>query len=178
MDLEKLMKKKRTAIADAWFDLVVRTYPSDTQQFLKSQKDPFANPVGQITRKGLQALFDHVLGEIDPETVKSDLDPIIRIRAIQNFSSSEAVAFIFDLKAIVRKVVGNETVSDQPFAEWLAFEHNVDALALAAFDVYMTCREKIYALKADNERTQVYRAFSRAGLLTGDFESEAKPGDP
>ena len=168
MSLEKLLKKHRTAIAKQWFDLVAKTYPSETQQFLKSQKDPFANPVGQANVKGLQAVFDQVLEGINAEAVLPHLDPIIRIRAVQNFSPSKAVAFILDLKNIARNILGSENVSAQPFSEWLKFEHSVDRLALIGFDLYMECREKIYALKADNERSRVLKTFARAGLLTED----------
>jgi len=35
--------------------MVVDTYPADTSRFLKSQKDPFANPVGGATIQGLDA---------------------------------------------------------------------------------------------------------------------------
>jgi len=175
MSLEKLLMKKRTAIVRQWFDLVVETYPPDTQQFLKSQKDPFANPVGQTTFEGLQALFDEVLKGIDRKTVLPFLDPIIRIRAVQDFSPSRAVAFILDLKNIVRKLIGEALRADYSFRDWLKFEHSVDALALIGFDIYVNCREKIYALKADNERTKVYRAFARAGLLTVDSENGTDP---
>lgn len=172
MGFEKLLRKHRIAITKQWFDLVVRTYPANTQQFLKSQKDPFANPVGQTTLDGLQKVFDQVVDGIDPGTVGPLLDPIIRIRAVQDFSPSNAVAFIPDLKTIVRSAVGKGTVAEQPMAEWLQFAHNVDELTLIGFDIYMKCRERIFALKADNERTKVLRTFQRAGLLFGDPEMD------
>ena len=68
MSLNQLLTKKKTTITKQWFDLVARTYPPDTQQFLKSQKDPFANPVGQTTLKGLQSLFDEILKGVDKES--------------------------------------------------------------------------------------------------------------
>jgi len=175
MSLENLLMKKRTAITRQWFDLVVKTYPSETQQFIKSQRDPFANPVGQTTLKGLQSLFDEILKGIDKESVLPFLDPIIRIRAVQNFSPSMAVAFIPDLKKIVRTLVGDGLLEEQPLADWMTFEHNVDALALIGFDIYAKCRETVYALKADNERTRVLRTFERAGLLVEEPEVEAGP---
>ncbi len=171
MSLNKLLMKKRTTITKQWFDLVVRTYPSDTQQFLKSQQDPFANPVGQTTLKGLQLLFDEILNGVDRESVLPFLDPIIRIRAVQDFSPSMAVAFILDLKKIVRNIAGDTMLEEYPLADWMAFEHNVDALALIGFDIYARCRETVYTLKADNERTRVLRTFARAGLLATEPEA-------
>lgn len=171
MSLAKLLTSHKSAIIRQWFDLVVRTYPPDTQQFLKSQRDPFANPVGQNTLGGLKALFDELLSDVDRVRVVPHLDVIIRIRAVQDFSPSKAVAFILDLKAIVRKVLGDVLHSDALRSDWAAFEHRVDALTLVAFDVYMSCREKIFALKADNERTRVLKTFSRAGLLDEEPET-------
>jgi hypothetical protein len=175
MNLEKLLSKKKTAITKQWFDLVVKTYPSDTRQFLKSQRDPFANPVGQTTFKGLQALFDAILKGVEKATVTPLLDPIVRIRAVQDFSPAMAVAFILDLKKIVRDIVGESAIEELPMADWLAFEHNVDALALIGFDIYSKCRETLYNLKADNERTKVLRTFARAGLLAEEPEGIGKP---
>ena len=40
--------------------MVVDTYPADTSRFLKRQKDPFANPVGNTTLESLEA----VVGEL------------------------------------------------------------------------------------------------------------------
>jgi hypothetical protein len=38
-----------------------------------------------------------------PDTVSTFLDGIVRIRAVQNFAPSEAVAFIFHLKKVIRR---------------------------------------------------------------------------
>ena len=54
MKLDKLLSQNKTALVKRWFDEVVRTYPVDTATFLKQQKDPFANPVGRTTLKGLR----------------------------------------------------------------------------------------------------------------------------
>jgi hypothetical protein len=171
MDLEKLLKKNKTAIVKQWFDLVVKTYPPDTRQFLNSQKDPFQNPVGQTTMTGLRSLFDLILKGVDSASVLPFLDPIVRIRAVQDFSPSMAVAFILDLKKVVRNQIGDTLLDEHSVAEWMAFEHNVDALALVGFDVYAKCRETIHNLKANNERTRVLKTFARAGLLAEGPES-------
>jgi len=108
MGLEKLLTKKKTAIVQKWFDMVIETYPADSAKFYKSQKDPFANPVGRNTFNALKILFDQLLHEMDHGAIKSSLDPIIRIRAVQDFSPSQATAFIFFLKKIIRDQFDNE----------------------------------------------------------------------
>ena len=165
MAVENLLAKRKTTIVKSWFDLVVETYPEDTAKFLKSQKDPIANPVGRNTHKGLEILFDGVLGNADKETVETHLDPIIRIRAIQDFTPSQATGFIFPLKKLIRDLVQKETKSDFDAGDLLLFESRIDALALIAFDIYMKCREKIYEIKATEERNRTFKAFKRAGLI-------------
>jgi hypothetical protein len=165
MRLNKLLAQKKTAIIKKWFAVTVETYPSDTAKFLKSQKDPFANPVGQTIYQGLAALFDELLKETDHNVMQALLDPIIRIRAVQNFSPSQATSFIFFLKNVLRNTIKEEDFQAQLFSELLLFESKIDELSLMAFNLYMNCREKIYELKANEMKNRTFRAFERAGLV-------------
>jgi len=165
MSLNNLLAQRKTAIIKNWFTLAVETYPPDTASFLKKQKDPFANPVGRTISLGLEALFDELLKEMDYEIITSFLDPIIRIRAIQNFSPAQAVSFIFLLKKAIRENVKKEALEEQLFNELLLFESKIDQLAMIAFNLYMECKEKIYDLKANEMRNSTYKAFKRAGLV-------------
>jgi len=165
MRLNNLLAQRKTAIIKYWFALAVETYPPDTASFLKKQKDPFANPVGRTISIGLDALFNELLKEMDNETITSFLDPIIRIRAIQNFSPAQAVSFIFLLKKAIRENIKKEVPEEQLFSELLLFESKIDQLAMIAFNLYMQCKEKIYDLKANEMRNSTYKAFKRAGLV-------------
>ncbi len=165
MTLYSCLHKDKTAIVDQWFEKVVSTYPDDTARFLKSQKDPFANPVGQTTIAGLSGLFDLILEGIDREAATSFLDPIIRIRAVQKFTPTRATGFILDLKPIIRKIVQQRLSVADNMQELLALEDRIDQLALLAFDIFMGCREKVFELKANEMRNRTYRAFARAGLI-------------
>jgi RsbT co-antagonist protein rsbRD N-terminal domain len=172
--LDKLLKENRKAISRQWFEHVVETYPPDTARFLKRQKDRFANPVGQTTAKGLDALLDELIsGGTDRETVVSFLDPIIRIRAIQDFSPSKAVDFILSLKAIIRRILKKELKDPAVLSDLLELEQGIDVFCLIGFDIFVACREKIYQLKVNTERNKIYSAFSRAGLI-----DEAPEDDP
>ena len=152
---------QKEAVVSKWLDLVIDTYPPETARFLRGQKDPFANPVGQTTRQSLAILVDMVFADMDEAAAINALDPIIRIRAIQAFTPAQAVAFVFELKPILRKVAGAAT-ADQA---WAQLDGRIDRLVLMAFDIYMQCREKIYELKANEMKNTTYKAFARAGLI-------------
>ena len=165
MGLEKLLAKKRDAIVADWFDLVAKTYAPDTAQFLKKNTDPFTNPMGGYLSTGLSGLFDQLISGLDQETVRPLLDPIVRVRAIQSFSPSKAVAFVFVIKNIVRKHLAIDSKNKSLVKDLLEFEDRVDAMSLFAFDIYIQCREKIFELKANEEKERVFKAFKRAGLI-------------
>lgn len=165
MRLNILLSQRKTSIVKKWFASAIETYPSDTAKFLKRQKDPFANPVGRTIYQGLEVLFNELLKEMDHEVILSYLDPIIRIRAIQNFSPSQATSFIFFLKDVIRDNIKKEDFQAQLYSELLLFESKIDELSLIAFNLYMNCREKIYELKANEMKNRTFRAFERAGLV-------------
>lgn len=167
MRLESLLVRNKRTILDDWFRLLVETYPADSAQFLKRENDPFANPVGSSARTGLEAVFDELLGGFDHQALTDFLDPLIRIRAVQSFSPSQAVGFIFSLKKSIRKNLHKDISSQGLFDELQAFEMKIDELALLGFEIYMECREKIYQLKEKEMKNRALIEFSREGLIGG-----------
>lgn len=167
MGLETLLEKKKTAIIKKWFEKVVETYPSDTSSFLKKQKDPFANPVGSTTKQSLESLFDELIKDNpDEQSIRSAIDPVIRIRAVQTmFSPSQAVSFPYILKNLIRDFFKSELNNNDFLKSLLEFELRIDRANLIAFDVFVQCRESVWGLKANQEKTKIYKAFSRAGLV-------------
>ncbi len=166
MRLKKLLEQKKNEIVKQWFEMVVKTYAPDAAQFIKKQPDQFTNPIGSTYSKNLAILFDQLLSGPDATAVKKHLNPIIRIRAVQNFSPSQAIAFIYGLKTIIRDSVKKELENSRTVNELLQLESKIDSLGLAAFDIFMECREKIYELKTNLEKNKIYKAFERAGLIT------------
>jgi hypothetical protein len=178
MDLEKLLHEKKTAILKQWFNLVVATYPDESGRFLKYQKDRFANPVGHTLAQALEKLYAEVVAGVDPERAAPPLNEIVRIRAIQNFSPSQAVAFVFILKNVIRETLKEELRKPEFQEDLLLVETRIDQLALQAFDQYMGCREKLYDLKTNELRRQTYRLLQRANII-GDLppDSDLNPQD-
>ena len=142
-----LLEKRKSGIIKKWFDLVVDTYPAETSNFLRKEKDPFHNPVGKTTVTCLEILFDYLLDKTDEQTLISHLDPIIRIRSVQDFSPSRAIGFIFFLKTIIRVELTNDKSGVIDTNELSALDFKIDGLILVAFDVYAKCREAFYQIK-------------------------------
>jgi len=150
--LRDFLSEKRTAILKRWQDLILETYPPDAARFFKQEKDSFANPVGSSITRALAGLFEELLGGGPGERIAPLLDDIIRIRAVQDFSPSRAIAFIFQLKGVIRAEVTGEGREPRFLEELLEFESAIDRLALQAFDVYLQCREQIFDIRVKEAR--------------------------
>lgn len=180
MKLEDLLKQKASHIRKRWLDLIIETYPADSQRFFREQKDRFANPVGTTLSREVESLYHELLHGMDPERLNSSLEGIIRVRAIQDFSPSKAMSFIFLLKKVLRDELSRE-IKESPAAsqELLTLESRLDEMALKGFDLYMKCREKVYEIRAKEAKSQVSRLLERAGLLCEipSWDSEKKKDD-
>ncbi|MDP6180163.1 MAG: RsbRD N-terminal domain-containing protein, partial [Desulfatiglandales bacterium] len=110
MKLEKLLLQKKSAILDRWLQLILETYPADAQRFLKKQKDRFANPVRYTIAGETENLYKQLLQSVEAksESLSASLDKIFRIRAVQDFCPSQAVAFIFLLKKVIKEELESE----------------------------------------------------------------------
>lgn len=175
--LKGLIQKNKSEIIKNWFEATVQTYAPDTAQFFKGQKDQFGNPVGSITSKGIAFLLDQLLETFNPEAIKAYLDPIIRIRAIQDFTPSQATGFILLLKKVLRENLANELQNGTNALQLLEFETKIDQLCLLAFDLYVDCKEKIYEISANETRNRTLRAFERAGLIVDVSQKPKKMKD-
>ncbi|MBI4686050.1 MAG: RsbRD N-terminal domain-containing protein [Nitrospirae bacterium] len=166
MSLKNLLEENKGKIIAKWFDAIIETYPSDTANFLKSQENRFANPVGATISQGINNLFDIIMNGSDNEEAYAFLDNIVRIRAIQDFTPSQAVSFMFFLKRIIREELRKAIQEKHIYEELFAFEAKIDVLASSAFDIYMKCREKLYEIKASELRRMTFRLLQRANLLS------------
>lgn len=174
--LKRTLSDKKSSILKRWFEHIIETYPPESRQFFKRTKDSMSNPVGTTVFEALGPLFDGILDGSDAAALAPHLDKILRIRAVQEFSASEAVEFVFALKRVVREEL-KDALKESPLNGELAeFDNNVDNAALAGFDVYMRCREKIYEIRATDIKNRTFAVLERRGLISRDFEDEAREG--
>jgi len=160
MDRSEALDARREAILERWFQAVLATYPPDAAGFIAGQRDRFHNPVGATIREGLAAIFAAVRDGRPDGDLAAALDGIIRVRAVQELAPSAAVGFVYDLRGILRDALAD---SGLPAAELASVDAVVDRLALAAFDVYMECRQRLFDIRAREIRERTLIAARAAG---------------
>jgi len=170
--LEQLLDKNKTLVLQRWFENVLETYPAETRKFLGSQRNRFSNPVGASISEGMDGLYQHLLHGTDVESADFSqfLDRIIRIRAVQQFSPSQAIGFIFLLKQVVRETLAREVANRGLEDEFVRFERRIDRLALLSFDKYMECRETIFDIRIREIKDSTCRTWERICRKYGDPE--------
>ncbi|NVM21277.1 MAG: RsbRD N-terminal domain-containing protein [Desulfobacterales bacterium] len=179
MNLNNLLSEKRSVILKKWCDLTLQTYPEESQSFFR-KKDQFANPVGHTISEGLASIYEGLLEGADVGRISEFLDRIIRVRAIQEFSPSEAVSFVFGLKSIIREELGSRILQNGLSEEWAALDARIDGLALLCFDIYAQCRQKIFDIRVNEVRKRSHRLLQMAGLsyeISEDNENNKDNGD-
>ena len=141
--------ERKSAIAEGWLRQILETYPCEATAFLLNQKDRFANPIGSTFSNAIGPILDELFGEGDPEQVRSSIDEIIRIRAVQDFMSSDAASVFFLLKRVIRDEIEQQKDGRgrMGIEDILFLESKIDRFALAAFDAYMRCRERIWEIR-------------------------------
>jgi len=150
LGLRDLLVQKKGPVVEKWIKAIQKSYPPETAQFLKSQKNRFANPIGSSIQESVWPLYDQIIGEPDPEITKKYLDILIRVRAVQDFTPAAAVHIIFELKKIIRTELLKEVKKNHVLDSYLEFESKMDRFALLAFDVFMECREKVWQIKRND----------------------------
>ena len=163
MKLEELLRLRKDAVVERWVEDVISTYPAPAAALLARRKDRFANPVGHGLRTGLGGIFAALLDGQDTETIQRHLREIIRIRAVQQLTAAQAVGFVFRLKDAVRAGIGPPNGDPELWSQVADLERRIDEIALAAFDVFVECREKVCELRVNEVKRRVSWIMERQG---------------
>ena len=151
MDLAEGFRNHREKIVKRWTEYTLSTYTSSG--FFVRERDKFANPVGGNIREALGKLFLLLSKGADPQEFTEPLEQIMGIRAVQEFSPSRAVAPLNAVKHITREVFEADKERKHLVAELYDFEFAVDLALLAAFDIYMQYRERLYQVRINEIRS-------------------------
>ncbi len=169
MNLLSLLAERKSSLADRWLQRLFESYPPETTVFLKKEKNRFDNPVGHQTAEGLKRILAALVQEKDRDQVLAALDEVISIRALQNFSPSQALAFIFLLKNVIREELAPELKDGQFSQDLQELESRIDGLALLGFDVYTQRREKLYEIRVTEIKQRVSGFMRSKGMDINSF---------
>ena len=169
--LDRALSDKRTTIVERWLRVVLSTYSEDATRSMRRQSDRFANPAGHLIIAGIGALFDELAAGARPDRVAGILEDMLKLRAVQDFSPSQAVGFVGAIKKVVHTEPGMNLTAEQ----WAELDERVDRLQLSAFDVYMRCRERVYEVRYNQLKKMNYTLLERANRV---FAASVRPGGP
>jgi hypothetical protein len=176
MELTTILKQNRGAVLGRWFEAIVATYPRETSQFLAGQKNRFSNPVGYAIERSIGPVYDQLATSMDRDALLEALDGVVRIRSVQEFTPSGAVAFVFQLKRIIRGVLGDRAGELGRSGVLEDLDDRIDKVAMLAFDKYMECRQKLFEIRTEEIRRQSVKLLERyAAKQRGHRTSEAPP---
>ncbi|MBU0729903.1 MAG: RsbRD N-terminal domain-containing protein [Proteobacteria bacterium] len=141
------MKENKESILGQWIDSVMNTYPEGAHRFLQKQKDQIANPLGHSIKQGLTDLYKIFCGDDETVNATSIIEQLVRIRAVQDFTPSQAVYFVYDLKKIVLNCCRKEKFPEPSMDEWMELDSRVDKIGSMILDLYMESRERIFKVR-------------------------------
>ncbi|OGU11406.1 MAG: hypothetical protein A2X61_07680 [Ignavibacteria bacterium GWB2_35_12] len=168
MKFYEILEQHKSQIAEKWLKAVIETYPGDAGKFLFENKNQFGNPIGYTFSKRLPEILDELINPTEPQKLNIAIDDLMKIRAVQEFTPSEAVGFFFLLKKIIRKEYHHDENAQMLFREVLEFESRIDQAVSLAFDIYVGLKEKIYEIKAGETKAQYGKMVERLNKKYGD----------
>ncbi len=142
IDLAEAFRNYKEKIVDRWVEYTLSTYQSSG--FFIKERDIFANPVGGNVREALNKLLPLLIKGAETQEMIPSLEQILKIRSVQEFSPSQAIAPLNAVKHITREIFQADKERQHLVAELYDFEFATDLAVLAAFDIYMQCRERLY----------------------------------
>ena len=154
MNLTETLQDKKKQIQAIWVDRTLDSYTSSG--FFKKSLDNIANPIGSNIREGLEKILDLLIQGAEPGEYVEPLDQVVRIRAIQDFSPSQAVVPFLELKWVIRQVLNDSSKTKHLVQELDSLDCEIDRLALAAFDKYVECREQLYRVRINELKSGRY----------------------
>jgi hypothetical protein len=171
MNLKQRLQEKKASLVTTWRDAAVMVPAGAGPDFLEKQRLLVVDAMEYDMEQGMGGLFDALLQGVLSDDVSRFLDSMIRIRAASDFTASQSVAFILEVKKAVRKELGDEVLSDLQLQEGLsAWDSAVDDLVLFAFNIFVQCRENVLDARAKEESQKTLRLLKKAKLIPEDQE--------
>lgn len=145
--MNEALRQRLDTIHERWVDAALAVYPERTVALFRRQRDRFANPVTYALRTGTRAVLEGLCREGNAEPLAAGLQDTIRIRAVQELSPAAALAFVPELKTVLREELAEGSTAAGTAPELAALERRIDQLALDAFAFYGECRTQLLVLR-------------------------------
>ena len=158
--LNKLLLRDKSKIVERWLGLIFDSYGEDASEFFQKKGNGFANPVGSIISTNAELIFSELINRNDKEHLFIFLQDVVKIRAIQKLTPSEAVNFIHLLKKAIKLEVIDKRSNSISLDDYLDLQESIDQLALLTFDIYQEAREDINRIRI-NELKKYAAAINR-----------------
>jgi hypothetical protein len=152
--LKEILNKKKSLIVRNWTELIFNSYPAEAAIFFSSKKNQFSNPIGFTVTTNAEKIFEELINDCDFEKIKLLLDDIIKMRAVQSFSPSQAVNFLLDLKKAIRDECQNELLNKNVSDELSNIELLIDKMLIIGFELYMKAREKVFKIRVNEIKSR------------------------
>ena len=147
MTLKDLLAEKKAIILQRWFDRVLQDYPPESRDFFRDNKSPYSNPIGFTLRKGMEGLIDELLKPAGAAEVRAILEPVMKVRAVENLPPPQGGRFILPLREVVSEIVREAKRNDLLGQEWLDLHSRINQLALLGMNLYSECRDRVNQLR-------------------------------
>jgi len=167
MKIEELIGKNFDTILQKWNQSIIDSYPQESGKYLLENKNKFSNPVGYTIENSLKPILEAVKDMSFDEKAKKSLDDIIRIRAVQDFSPSDALGFIKSLRAIIISELSSNIDYSPGKGDFLKLDRIFDEISSFSIDTYVDLRERIFRIKSNETRNGFERMIER---LNGKYE--------
>lgn len=156
MNLESLLIQKKEALLHRWLRVIFEPCGPGADIVAPAGSDRFTDPVGYTISNNASHLLDALIKGDDPEASRECMEKIIRIRAVQDLTKSQAVGFMADLKTVIRSQVLDEATKHGLTEELDGLEKRIDRLGHMVDEIYIDMKRKIRELaikeaKKDND---------------------------
>lgn len=170
MSLVPVLEHFCPALAERWAAAADAVYPLASAGFLRSSRDPFANPVGRRSADLAPLFCRAVIGlPHDEAALRTALEEFVRVRAMQDLPAEASLEALFACKDILRNCLRDRKVdlTAENREELEAMDKRCDSLALLAFGIYSRLREAFFEARVQDVRrrhSQILRLAARHGL--------------
>lgn len=159
------IESQRGAILEEWREALFATYSDEAHRFLKGNRDRIGNPIGQAILRATEESLPFLFGTEDAKCNYSAINDLIRIRAVQDFTASQAAGIFQALKKVLFDHLWSFNLSETQMRKFFALLSRVDEMQLTAFELYTSHRARLAEIRVDESRRRYARVLTDSRFL-------------